>query len=202
MARQNSAMLFAFRGRTLWQSFLAFAACLFACTLAAAACNFPVRQPTPTPSPIPSATPLPTVEVTEQPARLPSMPYDDAGSVLAGLCFGFLQTLSNHTLVVDSAADLAKLYDAVDASKQCRGAVERKPFDFSARQIVGFVAVGTGCSLDVIYDRTELDESAHQRTIVFQSRIDGDCPYDLVRPLWLAVERQGYTTQIRIATPS
>jgi hypothetical protein len=202
MARQNSAMLFAFRSRTLWQSFLAFAVGLFACTLASAACNFPVRQPTPAPSPTPSATSIPTVEVTEQPARLPGLPYDDAGSVLAGLCFSFLQSLADHTLVLDSPADLAKLYDAVDASKQCRGAVERKSFDFSTRQIVGFMAVGTGCSLDLIYDHTELDESTHQRIILFHSRIDGDCPYDLVRPLWLAVERQGYTTQIRIAAPS
>jgi hypothetical protein len=202
MARHNSAMLFVLRGRTLWQSSLAFAVGLFACALAAAACNFPVRQPTPSPSPTPSAAPSPTVEVTEQPTQLPNVPYDDAGSVLAGLCFSFLQSLAEHTLVLDSAADLAKLYDAVDTSKQCRGAVERKSFDFSARQIVGFVAVGTGCGLDLIYDHTELDESAHQRIIVFRSRIDGDCPYDLVHPLWLAVERQGYATQIRVAAPS
>ena len=203
MARQNSAMLFDLHLRFFWQSLLASVLCLSACTLVAAACNFPTRQPTVTPSPVSSPTAEPTLAASLAVSTAtvpPAVPYDDAGAVLAGLCFSFLQTLGSHTLVLDSPADLTKLYDAVDTSKQCRGTVERKSFDFSKRQIVGYVVTGTGCSVDLFYDHTDVDDNAHQRIVMFRSQISGDCPYDLVHPIWLAVERQGYTTQIRLST--
>ncbi len=165
------------------------------------ACNFPsIRYPpTATPSPLPTATVLPP---TESFTATPGLPFDDAGPLFAGLCFKFLQTLSGQTLVLDTPDDLNALYDRVDQSKLCRDPAARQSFDFSARQIVGTVLTGQGCTLDISYLGDHLDDTTHQRIVLLSAVIGGDCEYDLVRPLWLAIERppEGYTTAIRFGS--
>jgi len=193
MARHKRAML-PDRRRLPWLGWTA-------CALIGLACNLPIGRPTATPAPVPSTTP--TVEILPSLALTPSptMPFPDAGSVLAGVCFSFLQALNGRTVVLDSPRDLAAFYNQVDASNQCRDSATRQSFDFSNQQIVGTVVTGEGCTVDLAYDSAELDDKTRQRTLVFRAVVRGDCPYDLVRPVWLAVDRPppGYTTQIRIS---
>jgi hypothetical protein len=171
---------------------------LTACILAALACNLPTATSVPTATALPLPTPI---VLTASPGPSPTLPYPDANTVLAGVCFAFLQTLGGQTIILDSPRDLSQFYDQVDSSKRCKGAVERQAFDFSDRQIVGTVITGAGCAIGANYDRTAQDDAVKQRTIVFQVYVSGDCPYDLVRPLWLAVARPpaGYSTQFQIS---
>ncbi len=168
------------------------------------ACNFPNRQPTPVPF---TATPQPSpIPAMASPAPTPTIesPYPNANSIMAGVCFSFLQTLDGTTVVLDSERDLSAFYDQVDKSKRCRDPVPHQQFDFSTRQIVGTVLTGEGCAIDLAYDHTDLDENTHQRTIGFRAAVSGDCAYDLVRPIWLSIERpaSGYTTNLQISKSS
>ena len=180
---------------------------LLTCALAVLACNFPTHDLTPVPSATPAlfvptaASPAPD---TPLPAPTIQLPYDDASSVFAGVCFNFLQTLAGQTLVFNTPAELAVFYDRVNQSKQCRDVGAPPPFDFGARQIVGTVAAGKGCQIDTRFERIDTDASAHQRRIVFQATPVGDCGYDLVRPLWLAIARppDGYTNVIQLTSTS
>jgi hypothetical protein len=163
---------------------------------AALACNFPTKQPTSAPPPTrlpPTVTALPTIVL---PTAEPGVPYIDVNTLFAGVCFNFLQTLADQTVVIDSERDLAAFYSRVDQSKQCVERVARHTFDFGGKQIVGTVVTATGCRINLNYQRIE--EGAQKRQIVFRRLVDGDCPYQLVRPLWLAITRpsQGVTTQI------
>jgi hypothetical protein len=163
---------------------------------AALACNFPTKQPTSTPPPTrlpPTVTPLPTIVL---PTAEPGVPYVDVNALFAGVCFNFLQTLADQTVVIDSERDLAAFYSRVDRSRQCIEPVARHTFDFSSQQIVGTAVIGTGCRISLNYEHVE--EGGQRRQIVFRRLVDGDCPYQLVRPLWLAITRpaQGGSTQI------
>jgi hypothetical protein len=174
---------------------------LFLLVLSAVSCNLPTSLPTANPTLFPSPTSTSVVVTASlQPAPAATLPFPDASSILPGVCFSFLESLDGQTVVLDSPRDLAAFYDQVDKSQRCRDLVERQQFDFSNRQIVGTVITGMACTVDVRYESTEQDDQAHQRTLVFRAALNGDCPYQLVHPLWLAVERPlpGYTTQVRI----
>src|SRR4051794_20694749 len=94
---------------------------LFFVVLSAIACNLPMGLPPASPTPLPSPTPTPEqVTASPQPAPSATLPFPDASSVLAGVCFSFLETLDGQTVVLDSPRDLSAFYDQVDKSKRCR----------------------------------------------------------------------------------
>ncbi len=172
----------------------------------ALACNL-LAQPSPTAThpPTASSTPVPpTPTAGTSPITTATLPYPDVSSVFGGLCYNFLKTLRGQTLVFDSMADLSAFYNQVDKSKQCPDAAIRQPFDFTDSQIIGTVVTGKGCRLDLNYEQTETDNAARQRIILFREASVGDCDYELVRPVWLAIERPapGYTTLIRVTSAS
>ena len=139
--------------------------------------------------------------VREQPALILSVgiPYINAKPVLPDLCFDFLKSLEGRSIVLDSAADLNALYDQADTSDLCPTTATRYEFDFAKYQIVGAVTSGTGCSLDLTYQATVADDLARTQTIELTHQVIGTCAYELVRPLWLAIERNGYTMSIKIS---
>jgi hypothetical protein len=139
-----------------------------------------------------------TTAPTGTPSPVPTMPYADAGPVLAGVCYGYLQTLSGQAIILNSASDLTAFYNQVDRSRRCADAVSRQPFDFTASKIVGTVITGQGCGLDATYDHVEGDSASGKQTIVVKAQIKGDCPYDLVRPVWLVVARSANVAGISV----
>lgn len=143
-------------------------------------------QPSLGPSPAPTS--LPTV----------TLPYPTADAALDGLCFDYLRTLAGKTIILDSDADLTALYDQVDKSKLCDGPVIRGSFDFSGQQVVGSVFEDQGCDVTLSHESTTLDDSVQQRIITLRAQLIGDCEYDLLYPVWFAIERPPapYTTQI------
>jgi hypothetical protein len=130
-----------------------------------------------------------------------ALPFPDAGAIFDGVCFQYLRTIGGQTITLTSQADLNGFYNKVDESELCRDRVERKTFDFSARQIVGTAIIGEGCGIDLTYERTDQNDSSQQRTIILRATVSGDCPYELVRPIWLIIERpaSGHTTQLQIS---
>lgn len=154
----------------------------------------------PTSTPIPFTPPSPSS--TPEPTPTPALPFPDASAIFEGVCFQYLRTLGGQTITLNSQADLNAFYNKVDESELCRDRVERKTFDFSARQIIGTAITGEGCGINLTYERTDQDDSRQQRTIVLRAAVSGDCPYELVRPIWMIVERpaSGYSTQLQIST--
>jgi hypothetical protein len=135
------------------------------------------------------------------PSSTPALPFPDAGAIFEGVCFQYLRTIGGQTITLNSEADLNAFYNKVDESELCRDRVERKSFDFSTRQIIGTAITGEGCGIDLTYERTDQDDSRQQRTISLRATVSGDCPYELVRPVWMSIERpaSGLTTQIQVS---
>ena len=149
---------------------------------------------TPTPN---NVTPQPTATFftdTPQPTEtLPptlDMPYGDESAILQGVCFAYLQSLDGQTIAFNSASDLSTFYDTVNKSKKCPEASARHTFDFSAQQLIGTVVTGQGCGIVLSYGSTTQDASTHNRVITIHAEISGACPYLLVQPILLSVDRQ------------
>lgn len=147
-----------------------------------AACSLLLPEPTlvsPTVTPIftpdPAATLLPFALI-------------DANPVFSGICFESAYDAAGRTFVLRSAEELTSLFNESDNSGYCRHPSARGSFDFSGgRAIIGAWSRGQGCDAHHQIDRVDIDDVA--RTFIIRARlvVEGDCPYELVRPLWLGV---------------
>lgn len=124
----------------------------------------------------------------------------DASAVMRGICFESAFDAANRTFVMQSDAELAAFFDLADNSELCPRPVARGTFDFSGgRVLAGIWSTGLGCTAR--HDVTGVLRDSATRTIDITARlvIDGTCPYELVRPLWLAVpDAQGYDVRITV----
>ncbi|MEP7285592.1 MAG: hypothetical protein ABI947_07480 [Chloroflexota bacterium] len=150
--------------------------------------------PLPTETPQPSETPGPT----ETPPPTLDMPYDDATMLLSGVCFKLLQTLAGQTISMNSGGDLATFYDSADKAKKCSEAATRQRFDFTSHQLIGTVIAAQGCGLGLVYNGTQQDDGTRTRTITIHVTVTGDCPYALLQPLLLSIDRTDYKTELQI----
>lgn len=112
----------------------------------------------------------------------------DYSDVMAGICFEAAEDARGRTFIFRNAEEHILFYDLADNSRLCRRAVQRYPFDFgTGRALVAAWSGGRGCTAGheiVNVDRSEPDELI----ITVRFYTDGDCQYDLIRPLGLAVE--------------
>jgi hypothetical protein len=130
------------------------------------------------------------------PSPVPGMPYPDVTAMFASVCYKYLETVADQPFALASDADLNAFYNRVDQSKHCSDSVLRHTFDFTAQRIVGTVVAGNGCGIDLTYVGTQADQA-----ITFRKTLQGDCPYGLVRQIWLAVPREGNLTLSITSTP-
>lgn len=112
---------------------------------------------------------------------------EDARAVMAGVCFEAAYQRRDKPFVLRSTAELDRLYNEIDASQHCRRPIRRGAFDFGGgRALVGLWSYGVGCTAShtLVQQR---DEAARTLTLQVHLRVDGDCNYELIRPLWVAV---------------
>jgi hypothetical protein len=66
--------------------------------------------------------------------------------------------------------------------------VKRGTFDFAnGRVLAGVWSAGRGCKARHDVDRFERDNEAKTIAIDLTLVIEGDCPYELVRPFWISI---------------
>lgn len=140
---------------------------------------------------------------TDRPGAAPPLdtvtaPYANAGALLDGVCFEFLYSLDGATWVWTTPGDLAAFYDRADESELCPAPAAREPFDFAGHYLAGGVQVRSGCDAAHHVVDTVTDESARTQTVIAQLTVSGDCDYELVQPLLIAVPRPpaGYALRI------
>lgn len=112
---------------------------------------------------------------------------EDARAVMAGVCFEAAYQRRDRLFVLRSDAELVRLYNEIDESQHCRRPIQRGAFDFSGgRALVGLWSYGVGCTASHTLTQ-QRDEAARTLTLQVALTIDGDCNYELIRPLWVAV---------------
>ncbi len=120
--------------------------------------------------------------------------WEDASAVMTGICFEAAFDAAGQVFVLRSAEALNEFYDLADHSELCRQPVGRTDFDFSTgRVLAGLWSTGVGCTAQHEVLATERDEVQQTITLRLRFITAGDCPYELVRPFWVALpDAQGY----------
>jgi len=134
---------------------------------------------------------LPRVQLEEPtPSPTPPDPLDgleDARAALAGVCFEAAYQRRDTPFVFRSEAELARFYDEIDAAQHCRHPIARGTFDFSAgRALVGIWSYGIGCTARHTLTQ-QRDEASRTLRLSAVFSVEGECSYELIRPLWVAV---------------
>lgn len=132
---------------------------------------------------------LPTVDQTAPPTTTPvtAVALEEV-TVMRGICFEAALDAADQVFVLRSAGDLTRLYDLADHSELCSQPVERVPFAFEGGRILtGLWNKGAGCTARHVIDDVDRDDAARQVTLTVRFITEGDCPYELVRPFWLAL---------------
>lgn len=127
-------------------------------------------------------------------------PVTNAADLLDGICFEAAYALSGQVFVLADQAQLDALYAQIDRSGMCRHRMPRKTFEFGTQTIIGtWTYAPRGCSAG--HDLVQLwrDDEARSITLQYRFSVSGDCPYELVRPLWIAIGNSaGYTLTLDV----
>jgi hypothetical protein len=168
---------------------------LLASLLLLAGCN--LEMPTP--------APLPNVVIPAQTARpTPSNglygDLTDESTVMAGICFEGAFDARGKVFLLKTALDHINFYDQADNARLCRRNVARMPFDFeNGAVLVGIWSYGTGCTAQHTITAYERDEEAKNIVIRASFVTEGECNYELLRPLWIGVPNaQGYSVMLMV----
>lgn len=151
--------------------------------------------------PLPTATPFtpatntpptsPTAEPTASatPTATPAYPWTDASAVMGGICFESVYDAAGQTFVIRSADELRRFFDLADGSGLCRLPVRRAEFDFGSETILaGVWSKGIGCDARHEVGTIQRDDESQRLTVYLTFVTEGDCPYELVQPFWVALE--------------
>jgi hypothetical protein len=127
-------------------------------------------------------------------------PASDASHLLDGICFEAAHALSGHAFVLNDQAQLDGLYDQIDRSGLCRRRIPRLQFDFAGRAVVGtWTYAPHGCTARHEQVQIWRDDVTRTMTMRYRFAVEGECPYELVRPLWVAVENpDAYAIRLEI----
>ncbi|RMG87968.1 MAG: hypothetical protein D6712_04585 [Chloroflexi bacterium] len=136
-------------------------------------------------------TPPPTIATIRLPTPAPGdiYPWQNANDIMRGICFEAANDAAEQTFVIRNAEEHIRFYNLADNSQLCRRPVERVPFDFGQGQVLaGLWNRGMGCKARHEVIDWVRDDTAHTFSINLRLVIEGDCPYELVRPFWIALE--------------
>lgn len=131
---------------------------------------------------------------------LPSGVYD-ALPVMQGICYEAAADAVGQVFVIDSAEAHINFYNLADNSNLCRQPVGRYPFDFTTGDVLaGLWNRGSGCTATHTITDYQRDDTARTVDLTATFITEGDCPYELIRGLWLGIESaQGYTINITVS---
>lgn len=148
------------------------------------------------PSP-PAVTPTPT-EIIIQPTATETLP--DVAALFDGICFEAAHALSGRTFILHSQNDLDALYQQIDNTQHCKRPILRHNFDFVTQSIVGtWTYSPQGCTAEHNVDELEIVGEGRVIILNYRFSTQGTCPYELIRPLWVAVDNpEQYDIQLNI----
>ncbi|MBA3869940.1 MAG: hypothetical protein H0X30_12405 [Anaerolineae bacterium] len=156
--------------------------------------------------PIPTATPpavqMPTIQPT--PINIvtatPDYGWTDVSSIMEGVCFEAALNTAGRVFSISNATALDAFYSQIDQSQLCEDPVIRVDYPFNNGEIiVGLWSSGTGCTARHDVQSVRRDDAQKQEAIQLQFVTEGDCPYDLVQPFWIALPQSiGFNIQIDV----
>lgn len=114
-----------------------------------------------------------------------NLTWVDVNWLMNGVCFESAFDAAGQVFSIRDEDELSTFYDLVDNSELCRRPIERQNFDFGdGKMVTGLWSLGNGCTAK----HDVLNVIQEESSLTFQIRFttEGDCPYELIRPFWVA----------------
>jgi len=153
-----------------------------------------------------TVTPIAQPATTTQPStaivvtNTPDYGWKDVNNLMAGVCFESALDAAGRVFKITSASALDAFYAQVDHSQLCEDPVERLTFPFNEDDVMmGLWSSGTGCTARYEVQNVQRDNAQKQEAIQLRFVAEGDCPYELVEPFWIALPQSAdFTIQINV----
>jgi hypothetical protein len=144
------------------------------------------------------------VEVPTAPSILatptPNYGWTDVNNLMDSVCFEAALDAAGRVFRIANANALEAFYSQVDHSQLCEDPVNRAAYPFNDNDmIVGLWSSGTGCTARHEVQIVRRDDAQKQEAIQLQFITEGDCPYELVQPFWIAIPQSAnFNVQIEV----
>lgn len=124
----------------------------------------------------------------------------DVNYLMEGVCFEAALSMADEVLIIPDARSLDAFYTQIERSQLCEDSVNRGVYAFNeGDMIVGVWSSGTGCTSRYVVQKVQRDDAQKQEAIQLQFVTEGDCPYELVEPFWIALPQSAnYNLQIEV----
>ena len=125
----------------------------------------------------------------------------DERAIFSEVCFAAAAAHAERPTTLRSAAALRQFHTQLATS--CQRPLPAPHFDFAAGRILfGLWSRGEGCGARHLLTQYERDDAAGRITVRARFVTFGDCPYELLQPLWLSAPAgHDYHIDLRVAFP-
>jgi hypothetical protein len=153
--------------------------------------------------PINTDTPTVVEVSTEQSALAsptPNFGWTEVNDLMEGVCFEAALNAAGQVFRIPNANALDEFYSQIDRSQLCEDPVNRVAYPFNDNEmIVGLWSSGMGCTARHEVQNVQRDDAQKQEAIQLQFTTEGDCPYELVQPFWIALPQSAdFNVQIEV----
>ena len=125
----------------------------------------------------------------------------DERATFSEVCFAAAAAYTSHPTILRSAPSLRQFH--AQLADRCRRPLPAPHFDFTMGRILfGIWSRGEGCGARHILTQYERDDAAGRITVRARLVTFGDCPYELLQPLWLSAPAgRDYRIDLRVDSP-
>ena len=130
----------------------------------------------------------------------PNFGWVDVNYLMEGVCFEAAVNAAGQVIRIPNANALDAFYTQIDRSQLCEDSVARVSYPFNEGEIiVGLWSSGMGCTARYVMQNVQRDDAQKQEAIQLQFVTEGDCPYELVEPFWIALPQSAdFNVQIAV----
>jgi len=153
-----------------------------------------------------TATPHSVQEATTQPTSAvlvtstPDYGWKDVNYLVEDVCFEAALDAQGQVFKIIDQNALNAFYMQIDHNQVCEDAIGPLVYPFNDGDVVvGLWNSGTGCTARHEVQSVKRDNVQKQEAIQLRFVTEGDCPYELVQPFWIAVPQSAdYTIRIEV----
>jgi hypothetical protein len=130
----------------------------------------------------------------------PDYGWRDVNYLMEDVCFEAALNSAGQVFKIPDQNALNAFYTQIDRNKVCEDDINPVNYAFNADEmIVGLWSSGTGCNARHEVPIVRRDDAQKREAIQLQFITEGDCPYELLQPFWIALPHSAdYDVQIAV----
>ncbi len=134
------------------------------------------------------------------PTSTPDYGWKDVSYLMETVCFEAAMHVAGQVFKIADTNALNTFYMQLDRDQGCEDPINTMTYPFNDGEvIIGLWSAGMGCNARHEVHNVTRDDTKRQETIQLQFIIEGECPYELLQPFWIALPQSaGFNIQIEV----